>query len=192
MKRVIGLTGTMGAGKSTVSAYLREKGILVIDADEISREITRVGQPGYEAVRQAFGERFIKPDGSLDRRGLGQYVFADPKRLSKLESILHPVIVERMQAAMERFEGRTVVIDAPLLHKVGLHNLCGEIWVVSAPEEVRIQRIIKRDGITRSEACERLQNQMAPDVLEDKADTVLKNDGTIESLHGQIDEVLYD
>jgi dephospho-CoA kinase len=189
MKRVIGLTGSMGAGKSTVSAYLREKGIQVIDADEISREITRTGQPGYEAVVEAFGQDFVSEDGSLNRRALGQCVFADPARLACLEEILHPLIVARTQEELECAK-ETVVIDAPLLHKTGLHNLCDEVWVVSAPEKMRIERIIERDGITEEEARARLNNQMPPDEMEDRADTVLKNDGPIESLYGQIDEVL--
>lgn len=190
MKRVIGLTGAMGSGKSTVSAYLREKGVRVIDADEISRDLTRRGQPGYEAVVQEFGRAFLNEDGLLDRRALGQYVFAVPSRLARLEGILHPLITERMESELKETKG-TVAIDAPLLHKAGLDALCGEVWVVSAPLEKRIARIVARDGISGEEARARLNSQLPPEELEARADTVLSNDGDLKDLHRQIDEVLY-
>jgi len=190
MKRVIGLTGVMGAGKSTVSTYLRRKGVRVIDADEISRDLTRKGQPGYSAVIRVFGQEFISEDGSLDRRALGQYVFEDKARLGRLEGVLHPLILERMQKELANTDG-TVVIDAPLLHKAGLDMLCGEVWVVSAPLEMRIERILKRDQISAEEARARLESQIAPEIMEKSADVVLQNNGTLEDLYRQVDEVLY-
>jgi dephospho-CoA kinase len=190
MKRVIGLTGAMGSGKSTVSAYLREKGVRVIDADEISRDLTRTGQPDYEAIVREFGREFLSDDGGLDRRALGKSVFADPGSLMRLEGILHPLIIRRMKDELERAEG-TVVIDAPLLYKAGLDALCGEVWVVCALPETRIERILARDGITEEEARARLGSQLSPGEMEEKADVVLKNGGSLEDLHKQIDEVLY-
>lgn len=190
MKRVIGLTGAMGSGKSTVSAYLRERGVHVIDADEVSRDLTRAGQPGYKAIVREFGRSFLKEDGTLDRHALGKHVFVSPERLARLEGLLHPLIIGRMKAELARAED-TVVIDAPLLHKAGLDELCGEVWVVSASTENRIARILARDGITEEEARARLESQMAPGEMAAKADVVLRNDGTVEDLHKQIDEVLY-
>ncbi len=190
MKRVIGLTGTMGAGKSEVSAYLRKKGIAVIDADEISRDITRKGQPGYEAVLRAFGRKFLSDNGEIDRRALGKYVFLKAERLNRLEEILHPLIIKRMEEELEKTEG-TVVIDAPLLHKAGLDRLCGEVWVVSASETLRLERILARDRLTESEARARLKSQTAQEDMDAVADVVLKNEGAFEDLFKQIDEVLY-
>lgn len=190
MKKVIGLTGTMGAGKSSVSAYLRQKGIPVIDADEISRDITRIGQPGYEAVLREFGRTFLNDDGEIDRRVLGEYVFAKSERLKRLEEILHPLIIKRMREELEKTAG-TVVIDAPLLHKAGLDRLCGEVWVVSAPKALRLERILKRDDLTEEEARARLKSQIPQEDMDAMADVVLKNEGTKEDLFKQIDEVLY-
>ncbi len=190
MKRVIGLTGTIGSGKSTVSAYLKEKGVFVIDADEASRDLTRKGQPGYEAIVREFGRSFLKEDCTLDRRALGRYVFTSPDRLARLEELLHPLIIGRMKDELARAED-TVVIDAPLLHKAGLDALCGEVWVVSASPDDRIARILARDRITEEEARARMDSQLPPGEMEERADVVLKNDGTIEDLHKKIDEVLY-
>lgn len=188
--RIIGLTGGIASGKSTVSAYLARKGVKIIDADKISREICEPGGPGYIQIVQEFGGGFLNADGSLDRRKLGKHVFSEPEKLLILEGLLHPLIEEEIKKEMEGADG-PVVIDAPLLHKAGLDKLCGEVWVVTAPEELRIKRILARDGITEQEARERLKSQIPQSELEKQADVVLVNNGNPEELYRLIDEVLY-
>ena len=188
--RVIGLTGGIASGKSTVSAYLAQKGVKIIDADRISRELSVQGKPGYEAIVREFGSGFLNADGSINRRELGKLVFSDPAMLAKLEGLLHPLIEKEILNEMEGAAG-PVVIDAPLLHKAGLDKLCSEVWVVTAPDDKRIERILARDGITEREARERIQSQIPQAELEKNADVVLRNNGKQDELYRQIDEVLY-
>lgn len=188
--RVIGLTGGIASGKSTVSDYLAQKGVKIIDADKISREICEPGQPGYIKIVQEFGSGFLNSDGSLNRRKLGKLVFSDSGKLLVLESLLHPLIEKKIGQEMEGTDG-PVVIDAPLLHKTGLDKLCGEVWVVTAPDDLRIKRILERDNITEEEARRRLESQIPQAELAKSADIVFVNNGMLEELHKQIDEVLY-
>jgi dephospho-CoA kinase len=188
--RIIGLTGGIASGKSTVSAYLAQKGVKIIDADKISRDISEPGQPGYRKIIREFGKGFLNGDGSLNRHELGRVVFSDSAKLLKLEGLLHPLIEKEIQKQMQGADG-PVVIDAPLLHKAGLDRLCSEIWVVTAPDELRIKRILARDGIAETEARKRLESQMPQADLEKRADVVLHNNGKIEDLYKEIDEVLY-
>jgi dephospho-CoA kinase len=188
--RVIGLTGGIASGKSTVSAYLAQKGVKIIDADGISRDLSVQGKPGYEAIVREFGNGFLNADGSINRRELGKLVFSDAAMLAKLEGLLHPLIEKEILNEMEGAAG-PVVIDAPLLHKAGLDKLCSEVWVVTAPDDKRIGRILARDGITEREARERIQSQIPQAELEKIADVVLRNNGEQDELYRQIDEVLY-
>ena len=189
--RVIGLTGGMASGKTTVSAYLAQKGIKVIDADQISREICEKGEPGYSAVIREFGNGFLMEDGTLDRRALGRHVFSDTAALEKLEEILHPLIIERVKQEIADACG-TVVVDAALLHKAGLHSICSEVWVVCADEKTRIKRIVQRDGLTEEEAIGRIMHQPSLEELQTIADVVITNDGETAELYHRIDEVLHD
>ncbi len=189
MKRVIGLTGGIASGKSTVSAYLSKKGVKVIDADKISRGLSKPGKPGYQMIVQEFGPEFIKEDRTLDRRELGKRVFSSPEELARLEALLHPLIIWQIRQKLEKYEG-TVVIDAPLLHKAGLEALCTEVWVVRADDQARLERIMKRDGVSEQEARDRMASQLPQDVLEARGDAVLVNNGVPEDLYRQIDEVL--
>ena len=188
--RVIGLTGGIASGKSTVSVYLAHKGVKIIDADKISREICEPGQPGYIKIVQEFGSGYLKADGSLNRRELGKLVFSDPKKLSVLEGLLHPLIEKEIKKQIDGAAG-PVVIDAPLLHKAGLEKICSEVWVVTAPDDLRIKRILERDGITEQEAQKRLESQIPQAELAKNADFVFVNSGKPQELYRQIDEVLY-
>lgn len=189
MRRVIGLTGGIASGKSTVSAYLAKKGVRVIDADKISRDLSKPGKPGYQMIVQEFGPEYIKDDKTLDRRELGKHVFSKPAELARLEALLHPLIIWQIRQRLDKTEG-TVVIDAPLLYKAGLEALCTEVWVVRADDNFRLQRIMKRDSVSEQEARDRMASQLPQDELEARGDTVLVNNGDPEDLYRQIDEVL--
>lgn len=188
MRRVIGLTGGIASGKSTVSAYLAKKGAYVIDADKISRGLSKPGKPGHQMIAQEFGDAFLKEDKTLDRRKLGKFVFSNPKELSRLEALLHPLIIWQIRQKLDKAKGM-VVIDAPLLYKAGLEELCTEVWVVCAEDEMRLARIMKRDGVTEQEARDRMGSQIPQEEMEARADVVLVNNGDPANLYRQIDEV---
>jgi dephospho-CoA kinase len=190
MRRVIGLTGGIASGKSTVSAYLSKKGVKVIDADKISRNLSKPGKPGYQMIAQEFGSAFIKEDKTLDRRELGKHVFSSPKDLARLEALLHPLIIWQIRQKLQKTDGM-VVIDAPLLYKAGLEELCTEVWVVRADDSARLERIMKRDSVSEQEARDRMASQLPQDELEARGDVVLVNNGVPADLYRQIDEVLH-
>lgn len=198
--KVIGLTGGIGTGKSTVSAYLSKQGIKVIDADKIAREIVAVGEPALREIAAAFGHGILNTDGSLNRKALSSIVFNRPDEMQKLESITRnriiTVIENRLEAMRDDEEMadysdvQMAVIDAPLLFESGLNRLCDEVWVIDAEREVRIQRAIKRDNANREEIVARINSQMDADEALAKADRIINNSGTLAALYKQIDNLL--
>ena len=162
--RVIGLTGKTGAGKSTVAAFLEEKGCFIIDGDKIARDILLPGEPAVKELARAFGEDIILPDGNVDRRRLASRAFADRESTDKLNAVTHPRITERFVADINKAEKEgfsVAVIDAAALLESDCKRLCSFFVVVTAPEEVRLERILKRDGITKEQALTRIKAQKA-------------------------------
>jgi len=161
---VLGLTGGIAAGKSTVSKMLRRLGAKIWDADEASRRVVKPGEDGYEALRLAFGDEIFLPDRTLNRRGLAKMVFGNEEALLKLNRALHPHILHDMDVHLARWEKEGVdlaVVDAPLLFETGADKACDEIWVVSCGVDEQLRRIMARDGLTEEEAAERISHQMA-------------------------------
>jgi dephospho-CoA kinase len=172
---VVGLTGPIGAGKSTVAAILRELGAKVLDADAIVRDEQSRGTVGYSAIVQTFGTRVLGEDKEIDRAKLAAEVFGDPNQLAKLERIMHPRVVARILEARKMLrEGEVLVIEAIKLLESGLRNVCDEIWVVIAPREVMLERLAAR-GVSRAEAELRLRNQYSEEEFRAAADVVIEN-----------------
>lgn len=190
---VVGLTGGIASGKSTVSNMLRDLGVAVIDADVVAREVVEPGTPGLEAVLDAFGAHLARPDGSLDRKALGAIVFADGEALEQLEAIVHPRIAARAAQliAKARESGEPfVVYDAALLVEWGISDSFEPLVVVAVPAEVQIERITARDGLSVAEAQQRLDAQLP---LEDKvaaADVVIDNAGSLEETRAQVEALV--
>jgi dephospho-CoA kinase len=173
---VVGLTGPIGAGKSTVAAILRELGAKVLDADAIVRDEQSRGTVGYSAIVQTFGTKVLGEDKEIDRAKLAAEVFGDPAQLAKLERIMHPRVVARILEARKMLrEGEILVIEAIKLLESGLRNVCDEIWVVIAPREVMLERLATR-GVSRAEAELRLRNQYSEEEFRSAADVVIEND----------------
>lgn len=191
MKRTIGLIGNSGAGKSTAASYLETLGADVIDADRVAHELCEIGQPGYIAVREVFGKDYFLEDGTLDRRALGAFVFADKQALARLNAILHPLVIDEVRRRKEASQKGVVVVDCALLTDVGLEEDVDEIWLVRAASERKKERILRRDGIDEAHASNRLNNQSREEDMERYADVVIENDGTLAHLKKQIGE-LYD
>lgn len=190
----IGLTGGIAAGKSTVSAYLRERGIFVLDADAASRAVVEPGQPGLQLLTRRYGARILQADGSLDRKALGGIIFSSDQERVAVNALLHPLIREWMQGREAAYwaeaPGALVVWDVPLLVETGLHREMDEIWLVTARDALRVQRIMQRDGIAEAEAVARINSQMPQAQKLPIADVVLENNTTVEELRGRVQDVL--
>lgn len=205
--KVIGLTGGIGSGKTTVSNYLIKQGYHVLDADLIAREIVLPGSEILIQIVSEFGKEYLLPDGSLDRKKLASLIFQDESKKSRLNAIMHDKITEiilerilqfkeeaqtvrtKMTPELER-KRKVVFIDAPLLFEVGLDRSVSEIWVVDATEEERIQRIKARDNLDRDEIKVRMLAQMDREETLKRASHVLDNSGDREKLYRQIDLLL--
>jgi dephospho-CoA kinase len=184
----VGLTGGIGSGKSEVSALLDERGAVIIDADEIAREVVEPGTPGLAAVVAEFGEDVLLPSGGLDREKVGRIVFADADRLAALNAIVHPLVGERMQELMDAAPaGAVVVYDVPLLAENGLAPMYDEVVVVDAPEETQLDRLVARRGMTEEDARARMANQASRTDRRAVATHVIDNSGTLDDLKTQVD-----
>jgi dephospho-CoA kinase len=190
--RVFGLTGNIGSGKSTVAAMLREAGIPVLDADRISREVSAPGGRAYDSVVQAFGRGIVHDDGSIDRKLLGEIVFADPQLRAQLEAITHPAILDAMKeaiAGLEREGHRAAVVEATLIHESGRKGLFEAVISVTCDRETAISRLAARDGMSRSQAEARLRAQMDADRKAGASDYVIDNSGNLDETRSQIERL---
>ena len=184
--RVIGLTGGSGSGKSTVAKIFEEFGAFIIDADKISHEITDSDEKVLEKIRGTFSDEVFE-NGVLCRRALGKIVFGDKAALEKLNGILHPAIAAKTVEIIESCGSELVIIDAPLLFDVkAIADLCDETIAVCAPDEVRINRIVARDGISVELAEQRIGSQRPQQELAAMADSVIENDGDTEKLRRDV------
>jgi len=164
MKYVIGLTGRIASGKSSVSRMLQQKGAYIIDADSVAHEVIRQGFPAYFKIVEYFGKDFLDASGEIDRRKIGRHVFACAPELLKLNQIVHPYVIEEINERLSR-SGGIVVIDAVFLKEAGLDACCNEVWVIEAPKEERLKRIMNRDGLSREAALARMRAQPENDAL---------------------------
>ena len=182
---VIGLTGGIASGKSTVARRLRERGVPVIDADQVARDVVALGEPTLEHLRLTFGDGVIEPDGSLNRKALGAIVFADPAKLAALNAITHPANMARVGQRLVELqrEGHPwVIYEAALIIENDLSpGLSGLIAVVCDPER-QVARVQARDGLSEEAARQRLAAQTDNTTREAQADGVLRNDGDLASL----------
>jgi len=187
---LVGLTGSIATGKSTVSRMFAHLGARVIDADLLSREVVMPGQPAYARIVEEFGRQVVQEDGSLDRKALGAIVFADPARRKRLEEITHPAIGLRQQRILsvldeESFEG-VVLWDAALLFESGGVAKMDRVVVVFADPDTEGRRLIERDGLSEADARTRIASQMPIAEKAKLADHVIDNSGTREDTERQV------
>ena len=194
MMKVIGLTGGIGAGKSTVSKYLKDKGFLIIDADQISRDLTKIGGEAIPNIRNEFGEKVFFENGELNRKKLAEIVFNDSNKLKVLETFTTDVVNKKIKNTIIELRNLNyqgiVILDVPLLFETGDESLCDETWVVTCSIENKIKRVTKRDNITKEEVINRMGNQLSDIDKEKKATYVIRNDGSLDDLYYQIDNLL--
>ncbi|MFD1362229.1 dephospho-CoA kinase [Lentibacillus salinarum] len=193
MTRVIGLTGSIASGKSTVSLMFDDFGIPVIDADKISREVVMPGEKAYKQIVDTFGESILRDDQSINRKKLGAVVFEDDKKRRTLNSIVHPAVRERM---VERRNGyvesgvKSVVLDIPLLFESQLTNFVDKTVVVYVDEQVQLSRLMERDGYSEKEAYQRIHAQMPVKEKAELADAVIDNNGSKHDAYQQLESLL--
>ncbi|MGG3444147.1 dephospho-CoA kinase [Bacillus cereus] len=193
MTVVIGLTGGIASGKSTVSEMFRELNIPVIDADIIAREVVERGKPAYNKIVEVFGMEVLQEDGELDRPKLGSVVFYNEEKRLQLNKIVHPAVREEMNAQKEMYikEGmQAVVLDIPLLFESKLTNLVDRILVVAVMPSTQLERLMKRNNFSEEEATARIQSQMPLEEKVKRADEVINNDGTIMGTKTQLQVIL--
>jgi dephospho-CoA kinase len=191
MVPVIGLTGGIGSGKSTVAEMLARRGAVVIDADRVGHESYRPGSEGFRQVVAAFGNAVVAPDGSIDRRALGAIVFAHPEARARLNAIVHPLIAaevgRRVAEARAADEPKPVVVEAALLIDAGWRALVDRVWVVTVSPRAAIARVTASRGLSREEVERRLESQMPDAERRRQADLVIENDGTVEELEAKVE-----
>ena len=176
--KVYGLTGKTGAGKSTVAEKLEKMGFCVIDGDKIARSITEKGKPAISILANEFGCDIIEDDGSLNRKLLASRAFKDRESTAKLNAITHPIIKTEFEKELRKAEEEGfsfAVIDAAALLESSCKDLCEKIIVVTAPEEIRLSRILLRDGITKEQALIRIKAQFPDEYYNEKADILIRN-----------------
>ncbi|MGE7611581.1 dephospho-CoA kinase [Paenibacillus sp. NPDC101420] len=192
---IIGLTGGIASGKSTVSALLVSKGARLVDADVIAREVMLPGHEVLAAAVKQFGSEILSPDGTLNRGKLGDIVFQDPAALQALNNLTHPAIrreiKERMNSMEEEDPKKLTIVDIPLLFESGLENMFHEILVVYVPREVQIARLMERNGLSLEQAEARLNAQMDIETKRNKADYIIDNSGELAHTEQQV-AVLWD
>lgn len=196
--RIIGLTGGIGTGKSTVSSYLKSLGFDVIDADGIARELA--GEPSVLAeIRDFFGDEVFDDDGSLDRRKMAEIVFSDVRKRELLESIITSRVIKKVSDIIDDYRaGRIaaskkdiVFLDAPTLFETGADRLVDEVWLVTCDMETRLERAELRDDTSREKIEARIASQMSEDDKAERSDEILLNNGKKEDLYKQIDKLIH-
>lgn len=191
---LVGLTGGIGAGKSTVARMLEARGAVVFDADVLAREAVEPGTPGHAAVIERFGADVLAPGGALDREALASIVFADPAARRDLEAIVHPEVRRRFAEGTEAYRDtdRVVVFSAPLLVETGMHTAFDVLVVVSATPDMQIERLMRDRGMSEEAVRSRIDAQATPEARAEAADVVIDNEGSVEELEAQVDRVWAD
>jgi dephospho-CoA kinase len=185
----VGLTGGIGAGKSEVSRRLAAYGAVVIDADQIAREVVEPGTEGLAEVVAAFGPEVLTADGALDRARLGDIVFADPELRGKLNAIVHPRVAARMAELERGASGPVIVHDVPLIAENGRAGAYDVVVVVDAPPKVQAERLVRRRGMTREQARARMAAQASREQRLAIADIVIDNSGSVAELDRQVGDL---
>lgn len=192
----VGLTGGMASGKSTVARLFAEKGAFHIDFDEIAHAVVAPGQPAWQQIAHDFGPEILQPDRTIDRTRLGAIVFGDSRKRARLNSIVHPAIFAawccRTQEIKESRPDAIVLSDAPLLIEEGMQPLFDLVMLVYASEDEQAERLMRRNGLSREEACRRLRAQMPIDEKLPHAQIVISNRGTFEETGAIVQQVWQD
>lgn len=192
--KVIGITGGIGAGKSTVSGYIASLGYPVFDADEVSRGLTADGSPVVDELAETFGEEILVRKGVLNREKLAEIVFSDPEKNRKLREIVTMKVREAGIKWISEYRKKEkydiIVLDIPLLFETGSEDLCDAVWFITADDDVRRRRVMERDGVTAEQVKSRMKSQMPEKEKAQRSDEIVDNSRGVEELHRIVDALL--
>ena len=191
--KIVGLTGGISSGKSTVSSYLKQLKIPVIDADEVARKVVEPNSQGAREIRKTFGSDVFEEDGSLNRQKLGSLIFSNAENRQKLDDLLQPLIKIMILDEIEEYRQKgenMIVLDLPLLFEKQYEELCEDIIVVYIPKELQLERLMKRNQYTKQEALSRIDSQLSIEEKRKRATVLLDNQGTIQQLYQQVEQWL--
>ncbi len=193
---IAGLTGGIATGKSTVASILRKAGAVVIDADEIARNMVRKGLPAWKEIVEHFGKQVLSSEGEIDRKALGDIIFNNAAEKEVLNNIVHPKVFEelgrRMSTIKKHTPDATVILDIPLLIEAGLHKILPDVIVVYTPQDIQLERLTKRDHLSREDAMARINSQMSIEKKREIANIIIDNSSNIEKTRVKTLKVLND
>lgn len=194
-KTVVGLTGGIATGKTTVASMFRDLGTRVVDCDQLARKVVEPGKPAYKQIVEVFGPEYLREDGTLDRSRLGETVFSDPKARRRLEGIIHPIVLDKVREKIRQFRSQPagrplLVVDVPLLYETNSANLFDTVVVVYAPRKLQLERMRERDGLSRAAAERRLAAQWPIEKKKELADIVIDTSSSdLDEVRQQVAEV---
>jgi dephospho-CoA kinase len=191
---VIGLTGGIASGKSTISNMLRELGAAVIDVDLVGRDVVSQGGNAYNRIIESFGSDILMTDGEINRKKLGNIVFSNEEKLKLLNEITHPAIIENVNSAIENYKSqnkRAVVIDAAILIEMGLNKYVDCVWLVSVDRETQLRRVMERDKLSSTDAWNRINAQMSNEDRLKYTDAVIDTTQPVEIVRSRVKELWY-
>jgi len=189
MTRVIGLTGGIGSGKSTVSQYLADLGAVIIDADKLGHEVYRPNTDTWRELVKTFGNRILAADNTIDRKKLGIIVFSNPEELKQLNAIVHPRMFDKAKQRIEDYRrkgAKVIILDAPILFETNWTPLVDEVWVVVANDANVIKRAMARTGLPEEQIRSRIRSQMSNKERIKRTQVVIPNDGTVADLRKKV------
>ena len=190
--KVIGLTGGIGSGKSTVSQLLLELGAVILDADKVGHEAYQPGTEVWQEVVAAFGREILTPEGDIDRKKLGGIVFSNPESLTQLNQVMHPRMFEMMKVRIEQYRqqgAKVVVLEAAILLEANWTPLVGQVWVTVASESTVVRRIKGRTGLPEEQIRARIRSQLSSEERVKHADVVISNNGSLDELKTKVNEL---
>jgi len=192
MTKVIGLTGGIGSGKSTVSQFLAELGAVILDADKVGHEAFKPNTKAWHEVIATFGRQIITPSGEVDRKKLGEIVFSNPESLSRLNQIMHPKMYDMMKAQIEGYRQQgvaVVVLEAAILIEANWTSLADEVWVTVAPEDKVLKRLKEQRGLDEEQTLARIRSQLSAEERAQHADVIINNEGDLDEVKAKVKEL---
>ena len=190
MKRVIGVTGGIASGKSNVCSVLKDLGYPVIDADEISFNLSKKGMPIYKAIRESFGDDYLMEDGEIDRKKLGKLIFKNSAAKLILNQISHPIILDEMKRQIGEYKDGLVFVEVPLLYEAKLEGLCDKVICVFLSKKLQVERLIEREGIDEDYALAKIHSQMDLYMKKSLADYVIDSKGSFDETKAQVINII--
>jgi len=190
--KVIGLTGGIGSGKSTVSKFLKELGAVILDADKVGHEAFKPNTKAWHEVIATFGRQILTPSGEVDRKKLGEIVFSNPESLSRLNQIMHPKMYDMMKAQIEEYRQQgvaVVVLEAAVLIEANWTSLADEVWVTVAPEDKVLKRLKEQRGLDEEQTLARIRSQLSAEERAQHADVIINNDGDLDEVKAKVKEL---